>query len=176
MKARSVPLVPGGCWRAHISANMGVWPADNIRKYISCTSVPALTMLAGSAGVVRLEVLDCPEESDEVVAKSGEGCVAACAEKSTDGICFMAMIHTDAASAVAYLASTLVSGRYPVECGLANPVAAPEVVPPLPLFSVHSAGPGGGCSTGPSPPAAACSPGGEPVGGATGGGGGGETR
>lgn len=130
-------------------------------------------MLAGSSTGVGLEVADGSEQPVEVVAKSGDGCITSSTEESTDGIGFMAVVYTDAAIAVAYLASTVVSGRNPVECGLTNPVAAPEIVPPLPLFGVHYAGPGGGGGSVPSPPAAACSPGGGPGGGATGGGGGG---
>jgi len=131
-------------------------------------------MLAGSSTGVVFEVFDGSEQAVEVVAKSGECCVTASAEESADRVCFMAMVYADAVGAVAYLASTVVSGRYTVECGLTNPVAGPEIVPPLPLFGIHYTGAGGGSD--PSPPAAACSPGGGPGGGAAGGGGGGEIK
>jgi hypothetical protein len=49
----------------------------------------------------------------------------------------MAVIHADAAIAAAYLASTVVSGRNPVECCFANPIANPEVLPPFSLFCIH---------------------------------------
>lgn len=132
-------------------------------------------MLAGSSSGMGLEVSHGAEQAVEVVSESRDGRIAACAEESTDDVCFMAMVYANATIAAAYLASTVVSGRNTVECSLTNSVAAPEIMPPFTLFGVHYTGAGGGCS-GPSPPAAACSPGGGPGGGAAGGGGGGGIR
>jgi len=83
------------------------------------------------------QVLDGLHQPFNAVAQAGKRYIAGDAEQSSYRIGVVAVVNADATGGVAYLASTFVSGREALICGLADPVANPKVAPTLALAAVH---------------------------------------